>query len=167
MHPEDDCDGDFLREGLVSDFMLPRSDMIIMLLNLIFPGAAEDGPFLPSGDGRMWRFKNSCGGMVNSVLGCEGEGSRSREARVCGRLDDISWAVVAAVMGAQVGSTIVRWVEPFIIEAGRVAGCVRATVDEECVMHEGSEVEPCKGQCCCSSEVMVVVVVGLGSSCSA
>jgi hypothetical protein len=31
MHPGDDCDGDFLREGLVSYFMLPESDMIIML----------------------------------------------------------------------------------------------------------------------------------------
>jgi hypothetical protein len=95
----------------------------------------------------MWRFKNSCGGMVNSVLACVGEGSRSREARVCGRLDDISWAVVAAGMAARVGSTIVRWVEPFIIEAGRVAGGVRAAVEEERVMHEGPEVEPCKGQC--------------------
>lgn len=143
MHPGDDCDGDFLREGLVSDFMPPGSDMIIMLF---FQGQAEDGPFLPSGDGRMWRLRDSCGGMVNSVLGCEGEGSRSREARVCGRLDDISWAVVAGGMGAWVGSTMVRWVEPFIIEAGRVAGCVRATVEEERVMHEGPEVEPCKGQ---------------------
>lgn len=85
--------------------------------------------------------------MVDSVLGCEGEGSRSREARVCGRLDDISWAVVAAGMGARVGSTtIVGWVEP-LIEAGRVAGCVRAAVERESVMHEGPEVEPCNGQC--------------------
>jgi hypothetical protein len=96
----------------------------------------------------MWGFRNSCGGMVNSVLGCEGEGSRNREARVCGRLDDISWAVVAAAaaVGAWFGSAIVRWVEPFIIEAGRVAGCVRATVEEERVMHEEPEVEPCSGR---------------------
>lgn len=86
--------------------------------------------------------------MVNSVLGGEGEGegSRSREARVCGRLDDISWAVVAAIVGAPFGSTIVRWVEPFIVEAGRAAECVRASVKEARVMHEEPSFARCRGR---------------------
>jgi hypothetical protein len=42
MHPGDDCDGDFLREGLVvSDFMLPGSDMIIAAKLNLFQGQQQ------------------------------------------------------------------------------------------------------------------------------